>query len=304
MEEKKKKRLTGLERTHTWNCRLFLIPALILCIVFVVWPLIDVVRLSFTDWDGLREVKNFVGFENYRQLPNMERFNAMLIATFTYAIGVTALTIFVAFITALALDKKGRGRMPRNLMRALWFIPSLLSGTVVGILWRIMYNYNFGVINSTLDAVGLDRVNWLETVGVTNIAIIVASSWVQIGMCIVIFMAGLQSIPGDIYEAATIDGASYKQNLRYITIPMMAPSITINVITTTIAAFKAYELPLFISKGMPSYTTMLLTGRIGFYAFTAQQYGFGSALAVMLIVIIAVFSLIQLIFLRRREDIY
>lgn len=303
-QKMKKKRLMGLERTHTLTCRVFLIPALILCIVFVVWPLINVVWLSFTDWDGIRDEKKFVWFDNYLQLPEMEGFTSMLIATFTFAIGVTALTILVAFLTALVLDKKHKGRLPRNIMRALWFLPSLLSGTVVGILWRIMYNYNYGVINSVLDAVGLDKVNWLETVGVTNIAIIIAGAWVQIGMCIVIFMAGLQNIPSEIYEAATIDGATYGQNLRYITIPMMAPSITINVITTTIAAFKAYELPYFISKGMPGYSTLLLTGRIGFYAFQANKYGFGSALAVMLIVIIALFSLLQLIFLRRREDIY
>lgn len=301
---KKKKRLTGLERTHTSICRIFLIPAVLLCLVFVVWPLINVIQLSFTDWDGVSSTKEFVGWKNYRQLPEMEGFRSMLIASFTFSIGVTVLTIFVSFLTALVLDKKQRGRLPRSFMRALWFLPALLSGTVVGILWRIMYNYNYGVINSLLVAVGIERVNWLETVGVTNIAIIVAGAWIQIGMCIVIFMAGLQSIPGDIYEAATIDGATDRQRLRYITIPMMAPSITINVITTNIAAFKAYELPYFISKGMPSYTTLLLTGRIGFYAFEAHKYGYGSALAVLLILIIAAFSLLQLVVLRRREDIY
>lgn len=304
MVKKKKKHLTGLERTHTTTCKLFLIPAVLLCLVFVLWPLINVVQLSFTDWDGVSPTKDFVGWENYRKLPEMEGFRSMLIATFTFSIGVTVLTIAVSFLTALVLDKKQHGRLPRNLMRALWFLPALLSGTVVGILWRIMYNYNYGVINSLLDSLGLERINWLETLGVTNVAIIIAGAWIQIGMCIVIFMAGLQSISSDIYEAATIDGATDWQRLRYITVPMMAPSITINVITTNIAAFKAYELPYFISKGMPNYTTLLLTGRIGFYAFQAHKYGYGSALAVILILIIAVFSLLQLIVLRRREDIY
>ncbi len=300
----RRKRLTGLERSHTQACRIFIIPAIVLCVFFVIVPLIDVIRYSFTDWNGISADMKFVGLENYKNLPQMDGFKDMLIATFSFAIGMTLITILIAFLIALLLDKKSRGRLPRSFMRALWFIPSLLSGTVVGILWHIMYNYRNGVINTILTKAGLEKVNWLETVGVTNIAIIVAAAWVQIGMCIVIFMAGLQSIPEDIYEAAIIDGASEAQKLRSITIPMMAPSITINMITTTIGAFKAYELPYFISKGMPGYSTMLLTGRISFYAFSANKYGYGSALAVVLILIIAVFSLAELIFLRKREDIY
>lgn len=304
MKKVQKRGLTGLERTHTNACRIMLIPAIILCVVFVIVPLIDVIRYSFTDWDGIQETMNNVGFENYKKLPEMEGFKNMLVATFTFAIGNTAITILVSFITALALDKKGKGRMPRNLIRALWFIPSLLSGTVVGILWHIMYNYHNGVINTVVTTLGGEKVNWLETYVVSNISIIVAAAWVQIGMCIIIFLAGLQSISDEIYEAATIDGATERQQLTSITIPMMAPSITINVITTTITAFKAYELPYFITKGMPNYSSMLLTGRIGFYAFNAGRYGYGSALAVVLIVIIAVFSLIELLILRKREDIY
>ncbi|MDO4808729.1 MAG: sugar ABC transporter permease [Eubacteriales bacterium] len=304
MKKTQKKRLTGLERTHTNICRLMLIPAFILCFVFVIVPLFDVIAYSFTDWDGIQPEMNFVGLENYRNLPQMEGFKDMLIATFTFAIGMTALTILVAFLTALVLDKKGRGRLPRSLVRALWFIPSLLSGTVVGILWHIMYNYHNGVINTVIKTLGGKPVNWLETYGITNIAIIIAAAWVQIGMCIIVFMAGLQSISSDIYEAATIDGATGRQQLLSITVPMMAPSITINVITTTIGAFKAYELPYFISKGLPGYTSLLITGRISFYAFNAGKYGYGSALAVVLILIIAVFSLIELVFLRKREDIY
>lgn len=298
------RRLTGLERTHTNACRIMLIPAILLCFIFVIVPLVDVVRYSFTDWDGIQSTMNNVGFENYKKLPEMEGFSNMLIATFTFAFGNTFITILVSFITALALDKKGKGRLPRNLVRALWFIPSLLSGTVVGILWHIMYNYHNGVINTVIAALGGGKVNWLETYVVSNIAIIVAAAWVQTGMCIIIFLAGLQGISDEIYEAATIDGANEKQKLTNITIPMMAPSITINVITTTITAFKAYELPYFITKGMPNYSSMLLTGRIGFYAFNAGKYGYGSALAVLLILIITFFSLIELLILRKREDIY
>lgn len=138
----------------------------------------------------------------------------MMLATVTFAIGVTAITIIVSFLAALALDKRGRDRLPRGLMRALWFFPALLSGAVVGILWRIMYNYNNGVINKIITSAGLPAVNWLETRGVTNIAIIIGAAWVQIGLCVVVFLAGLQSIPQEMYEAASIDGATPSQQLK------------------------------------------------------------------------------------------
>jgi ABC-type sugar transport system permease subunit len=189
-------------------------------------------------------------------------------------------------------------------MRSLWFFPSLLSGAIVGILWRIMYNYNNGVINEIFSAFGLSPVNWLETKGVTNFAIIVGNTWAQVGLCFVIFLAGLQSIPTDLYEAAVLDGASSGQILRKITFPMMAPSITINVVTTSIAAFRAYELPYLISLGHPGKSTLMITQRIYFYGFQAQEYGRASALSVMLTLIITAISLIQLVVLKKREEIY
>lgn len=299
-----KRKQTQLERGQIRSGYLFILPSLALCAVFVIWPLIEVIRYSFTDWNGMSKTYNYVGIKNYLNLHKIEGFGEMMIATVTFAIGVTILTILVAFLAALALDKKGKWRMPRGLMRSLWFMPALLSGAVVGILWRVMYNYNNGVINKMLIGVGLSPVNWLETRGVTNIAIIIGAAWVQIGFCVVVFLAGLQSIPQDLYEAASIDGASPRQQLKNITIPMMASSITINVITTTIAGFKAYELPYLISNGLPGKSTLLLTQRIFFYGVEANDYGRGSALSVLLLVIIALISLIQLIYLRRRENVY
>lgn len=166
-----------------------------------------------------------------------------------------------------------------------------------------MYNYNNGVINKILNAAGLESVNWLETRGVTNIAIIIGATWVQIGFCVVVFLRAFKASQ-DLYEAAAIDGATPRQQLRRITFPLMASSITINVITTTITGFKAYELPYLISQGLPGRSTLLLTQRIFFYGIEANDYGRGSALSVLLLVIIALISLIQLIYLRKREDIY
>ena len=283
---------------------LFLIPSAVVCLIFVVYPLFTIFYYSMTDWDGIKDTKNFIGLYNFTHLNKIDGFGEMMIATFTFAIGVTVLTILISFLAALILDIKGRGRLPRSLMRTLWFFPSLLSGAIVGILWRIMYNYKNGVINLMLKAVGLQPVNWLETRGITNIAVIVGDTWVSVGLCVIVFMAGLQSIPQELFEAAKIDGATSFKQVRYITIPMMSSSITINAITTTIAAFRAYELPYLISQGKPGRSTLMMTQRIYFYGFQAHDYGRGSAIAVMLTLIIVVISLLQLVLLSRREDIY
>ena len=301
---KRKIRSNRLQRNQMRSGLVFILPSFILCAVFMVYPMIEVVRYSFTNWDGLAKTYEYVGLDNYAYIPKLDGFNEMMIATVVFAIGQTLLTVFISFITALALDKKGKGYINRGLMRSLWFLPALLSGTVVGMLWRIMYNYNNGVINKMLVSAGLEPVNWLETRGITNIAVIVGSTWVQIGFCVIVFLAGLQSIDQNLYEAAELDGASPRQKLWNITMPMMASSITINVITTTIAGFKAYELPYNISQGMPGKSTLLMTQRIYFFGFQDYDYGLGSALSVFLLLIIAAISLIQLIYLKKKEDIY
>ena len=207
---------------------IFLIPSAVLCLTFIIYPLITVIYYSMTDWDGMSKEKNFIGLYHYMHVSKIDGFAEMMIATFTFALGVTALTILISFIAALILDKTGRGRLPRGLMRTLWFFPALLSSAIVGILWRIMYNYKNGVINAILKMVGLKPVQWLETKGVTNIAFIIGNTWVTVGLCVIVFMAGLQAIPQELFEAARIDGASSWKQVRYITIPLMSMNFFAN----------------------------------------------------------------------------
>ena len=281
----------------------FLVPMLVFTSVFILYPLFRVIYYSFFQWNGIGK-ERFVGLDNYKMLPSTEGFFAMVAATLEYAVGVTVLVVVLGYVVALALDMTGRGRINRTFMRVLWFFPCLLSGIIVGIIWHIMYNYNSGVVNYIFNALGLGSVNWLETYGVTMGAVIVASVWGQIGMCAVIFLAGLQSIPHDILEAAEIDGASSFEKQKDIIFPIMAPSITINIVTTTIAAFKAYELPYTVSNGLPGYSTRILTQRVYFYSFETNKYGIASALSMILIVAISLISIVQLVVLKKREDIY
>lgn len=299
-----KKKHTRFERSRfRWGV-LFIIPSVVLCALFIVYPLANVFIYSLHEWNGVSAQRLYVGMDNFRYLPRSEGFWDMSKATVFFAAGSTVLVIVISFFAALMLDNKGRWRIKRGLMRSLWFFPCILSGAVVGIIWRIMYNYSNGVINSVLKGAGLSPVNWLETYGLTNVSIIIAATWVQVGLCIVVFLAGLQSIPTELIESASIDGAGEWRVRRHITIPMLASAMTINVISTSITSFKMYELPWLVSKGLPGYSTRLLTQRIYFFAFQSGKFGIGSALAVLLILIITVISLVQLVLLRKREEIY
>ena len=285
----------------TWFC----MPAILLTAAMVVAPLIYVVYLSFHSWNGaFNKTPEFVGFEKYATLPDTVGFADMLKFTLFFAIVVTFLVVGISLVVAFALDKPKGKHVNRSLLRACWYVPALIGGTAVGIVWRIMYNYNNGIMNELMKMMGLQPVNWLETIGVTNWAVIVAQVWVMMGMCIIIFLADLQSIPEELYEAATIDGATAMQQRMKIAIPMLAPSITINFITTSISAFKAYELPYTISKGLPGYTTHLVTQMIRQYTFESMDYGRGAALSVLLLLIIFAIQLIQLVVLQKREEVY
>ena len=284
---------------------LFCVPAVVLTALMVVAPLIYVIFLSFHDWNGaFNKTPEFVGFEKYASLPKTVGFADMLKFTLFFAIVVTFLVVGISLVMAFALDKPKGKHVNRSFLRACWYVPALIGGTAVGIVWRIMYNYNNGIMNELMKMMGLQPVNWLETIGITNWAVIVAQVWVMMGMCIIIFLAGLQSIPQELYEAATIDGATSMQQRTKIALPMLAPSITINFITTSISAFKAYELPYTISKGLPGYSTHLVTQMIRQYTFESMDYGRGAALSVLLLLIIFAIQLIQLVVLQKREEVY
>ena len=286
-------RLTQLERNQRTTGIFFILPSLVLCAIFMVVPLINVIRYSLTDWDGLSKTYNFVGLYNYMHLHEIEGFGEMMLATVTFAIGVTAITIIVSFLAALALDKRGRDRLPRGLMRALWFFPALLSGAVVGILWRIMYNYNNGVINKIITSAGLPAVNWLETRGVTNIAIIIGAAWVQIGLCVVVFLAGLQSIPQEMYEAASIDGAGRIRQFFCITIPQVRNTLITSLLFQVVGGLTAFDAILVLTKGGPGTDTQNTAYYMYSTAFKAYNYGYSSVIAVVLIVIATILSLVM-----------
>lgn len=302
---KTKKKLPKYMQDRITTGTFFLIPVLVMTTLMIIAPLVFVIILSFNEWNGaFNKPFVFVGLENYRNLKNMPGFLDMAKFTIFFAIIVTVLVNLISLLMAFALDKPQRGKyVNRSFLRACWYIPALIGGVSVGVIWRIMYNYNNGVINAVINFFGGKSINWLESYGIAGWAVIIADVWVSLGMCIIIFLAGLQAIPQELYESATIDGASTWQQRFHIALPLLAPSITINMVTTSIAAFKAYELPYTITKGLPGYSTHLVTQMVQFYSFQSLKYGSGAALAVLLIILIALIQLFQLFFLNKNEEV-
>ncbi len=296
-----KPKLSAMDRDRRRTGYLLLLPSAVLIAVFVLYPLFRVVFLSFTDWNGIRTHVKFVGLKNYKFLVEMNRIGVMVLATLFYVACDTIFKNVLSFILALSLDKKGKGRMNRNLFRTAWYLPALLSGASAGVGWHIMLIYRGGVINAILGWFGIAPINWLETFGLVNIGIVMAAVWMGIGSTTIIYLAGLQGISQDLYEAAYLDGASPRQITRHITLPMMAPAITINVVTTSIAAFKAYEMPEIIGTG-PNDCAKLITSKIMSFTAGLDYYASSCALSVLLILVIVLLSLVQLYFLQRNEE--
>ena len=188
----------------------------------------------------------------------------------------------------------------------MFFFPAMLSGIVAAQLWKIMYFYDGGVINSILISLKLRGLinDWLGQPGLVMISMITAYAWFQLSISTIIYLAGLQNISLELYESAKIDGANSWSAFKHITFPLLAPSITLNVIYVSINALKAFDFPFNLTQGGPGYYSMIMSERIYFYGFKTMEFGLSSALSVILVSIILIIALAQVLILRKREEIY
>lgn len=288
---------------------LFLLPALIFYIGFQVYPILTAFVNSFYSFKGMVR-QDFIGLENFVRLFTEEPFNIMFTRAFghniIYFIGTVLTKLILAFLLALLINSRIKGR---EFFKAIFFMPKLLSVIVVGFLFSLILNPTNGALNNFLKMVGLAEWAhpWLGDPNTALYTIILVNSWYGIGFAILIFLAGLQAIPEEIYEAARIDGASGMKMLFQITIPMAMPSIMIMTILTFIGSFETFELVFAMqgSSGGPYYSTDVLA--LFFYRLAfgsvdgGEAIGLGSALAVILFLIICSATAISLFFFKRKE---
>ncbi len=285
----------ALQKSLLW----FVVPALTMYTAFVITPAVSSVYLAFTSYDGITEASmRFIGFDNFVNIFGSARFGSATVNTVVIAAAFTVLVNVIALALAVAVDKV---RWGKNIFRSGFYLPVLISGIIAGFIWRIMFNYSFGVVNFVLNAVGLGSVKFIDVMPNALLSIIFVLLWKNAGYYMIIYLAALQGISTDLLEAAAIDGANSRQTFRHITIPMLAGSFTINLTLALINGLKIYDEIAILTDGGPGFSTETITYMVYKVAFGEMRQGYGTAMAVILFLIILVFGGVQSTMLRKRE---
>ncbi|MEA3322419.1 MAG: sugar ABC transporter permease [Bacillota bacterium] len=277
---------------------LFFVPGLIFYSIFFILPTISAVFYSFTDWDGLTADFNFVGFENYTNLvTNDSIFIKSMTNNLKFMLFVVVFQTLFSLVFAILLVKNTKTNI---FLRALYFFPTILSSVSVAFIWSYMYDPNLGIINNLFSSVGLEMLanNWLGDQNIAIYSIAFVQVWFHTGQMLIIFVAGLQAIPEDLYEVAKIEGASRWQTFSKVTWPLIAPAATIVVAYTTIQSFKAFDLIYAMTRGGPNYATEILATHIYTTAFRSFKFGYASAESVIFMLVIALITFLQFRVLR------
>ncbi len=278
----------------------FAAPFVILFGVFMALPILISFLLSFTSF-GLRDLQNpigatFVGVDNYAALLSDAKFWKALGNTFYFvAIGVP-LTLGIGLLIASALSR-GITRF-RTVFRVGYYLPVITSIVAIAVVWRFLLNPDVGLINNVLQAVGITGPEWLANPTLAMPTIIAMAVWRNLGFAMVVFIAGLQAIPVTLYEAAAIDGAGRWQAFRYVTLPMLRPTILFMLVITTIGYLQLFEEPFVMTDGGPLDATLSVTMYMYQQGFEFFKQGYASAVAYVLFVIVAVIAFLQFRFLR------
>lgn len=297
-----KKAVEGGESMHHLEKKrypyLFLVPALIIFGVFFLLPTVLGFIYSLTDWDIDSKAINFIGFDNFKYLLSRDVF--LKAFTNTVIFGVVTAIFKNIFGLGLALGVN-KDLKTKNYLRALFYIPGVLSMIVVGIMFNSIFAMD-GMLNQLLTTIGLDHLttNWLGNKETAMLCIIFLEIWKWSGFHMIIYLAGLQTIPKELMEASTVDGANKIQQLWHITLPMLMPSITINTVLSLIGGFKVFEQVYVLTNGGPGNHTQVLNTLV-FQSFSQGFYGRGSAMGLILVVFISVISILTNKFLRSKE---
>jgi len=281
---------------------MMLVPALVGFAVIFLYPAIQSIVYSFTDFSVYKPTIDFIGFQNFVQIFDDDRLTAAIRNSLLYAVLVTVLQSALAIPLAVALDSKIRSR---NMLRTVFYMPHIFSGLIIGYVWSFNFSTSsFGLINNTLRDLGLGFMaqNWLGDPHIALYACIFVAVWQGTGYAMMFYVANLQSIPREMYESALIDGANRFQAFRHITFSFLAPAMTITTLTGMIGGLKVYEQIVALTNGGPGYATESLTTALMYRGFTENRYGYASALAVIMMLGIMVISFIQLQILSKRED--
>jgi multiple sugar transport system permease protein len=273
---------------------LFLLPDVLGLLVFVIGPMLYAFYISLNKWTGFTQPQ-FVGLDNYFKLVRDPAFWDSLRRTAIYTLGFVPAVYVFALGLALLLERNPKAG---SLFRTIYFMPVAISMVVASIVWSFIFEPSYGFLNFIFSSLGLPKLQWLGSVQTAMISVLIVSVWKNVGYFMVILLAGIQDIPLEYYEAARIDGASFWQSLRHITLPLLKPTSLFVAITLMIGALQAFDQIYVLTRGGPAYATYTLLMYIYERAFQFWQFGYSAAISFVLFAIILLFTLLQLRYFR------
>ncbi len=281
-----------------WSAYVFLAPALLQFVVLLVFPVIFSFYLSFHEWNILEPEKPFVGLENYARLLRDQRVHQAIWNTIYYTVVSVPLTLFLGLLVALLLNNRIRGR---GIFRAMYYLPGVTSAVAVAVVWKWIFNGDFGLINYYLLQLGVidEPIRWLTDPNLAMPSVIIVSIWGGVGGCMIIYLAALQALPEEIYDAAKVDGAGPIRTLFNITIPLLSPATFFLLITSIIGAFQQFGLPYLLTSGGPVGRTTTIAYYLYTSAFKNFEMGYAAAMSYVLFAMIFVFTLLHMRFTYR-----
>lgn len=299
------RRKTGLRRTlwrmrRAWSAYLFLSPGLILFSIFTLFALGFSFYLTFHSWSIIEPERPFVGLDNYRDMVGDERFRKAVINTVYFTAGTVPFTMMFGLGVALLLNRPIRGR---GILRTLYFLPYVTPFVVVAIIWKWLYNADFGLFNYYLLKTRLidDPLLWLSDQNLAMPAVILMSIWSGVGFSMVVYLAGLQAVPAELYEAADVEGANAFDKLRYVTIPMLRPTTLFLLVIGIIGSFQVFTQIFIMTNGGPVDRTTTMVFYLYEAAFKFYEMGYASTLAYALTAMLLIFTVIQLRLFRKAD---
>lgn len=276
----------------------FLIVPMLLLALFSYYPLLKLIQLSFTSWNGMTPDYKYIGFQNYIDIFGQKELFQTFANNMAYVI-TAILQQFAGLFLAVLLNSNIR---MKKTFRAILFMPYIINGVAVAFMFNYMYDYSNSPVNKILNILGMESIHFIGTTYATNFALSFISFWKYVGYTMVIYLAALQSIPNEVYEASRIDGAGFFGTIRYITFPNIKSMLKISLLLSLNGALQVYFEPFLITKGGPNGRTATFISKSLELAYNYSKYGKAAAMGVVLLLIIIALVIVQKIFLKEDAD--
>ncbi|MDE2818515.1 MAG: sugar ABC transporter permease [Chloroflexota bacterium] len=279
---------------------LWILPAILVYGIFKLVPLVSGIYMALLRWDGIEDPR-FIGLRNFEKILSDKLTLMVLGNNVEYAVLTVTGKIILSLFLAIMLNQALRGR---TFYRTSLFMPVVMSFVVIGILWRWLFNTEFGLLNNLFESLGLGFLaqDWLGDTSIALKSLTLVDIWKWYGFHMVIFLAGLQSIPGELYEAAKIDGASVWRQFRHVTLPMLQPVMIVNVTISLMGAFNVFDIPYVMTEGGPANSTNVMALHIYLRGFKFYRFGFSAALSYVLLTIVTLVAALQLWLMTRVDN--